>query len=602
MQTSDFKAISPQLLARVAVAAAAMAPLSAWPLVINSSFTGFTPDQEAITRQAALEWQLLVGGTDQINLNFSVDNTISALAQTVVTPGANGRPASASIVVRENAHSWTSGAPVAGPLDDALDTMAHEIGHALGFSAGALPNFAANVQTSGGQRYYDVDRNGSFSATIDFALGPVAAGTHAPANSGDLMQPSTPSGTRNTPTLRHAAVLTDAFDYGVVLNGFGGPAGYGALAMSRNDDESSSLLNLPFGLNFFGTTYNNFYINNNGNITFNGPVGTYTPRPFPIANQPMIAPFWGDVDTRCGTCGEVYVASPDSNTVVVTWDKVGYYSAHSDKTNTFQLVLHNRPDTGTGNFDAVFRYGDLTWTTGDASDGSGGLGGTPAQAGLDAGDQTNFFTLPGSRSAAVLNLENTSNLPSPIPGVWSLAVRNGAPPGASASNPILPVVTSNGWNFNFNIGPNTGRVFIDPLVAIGYDYIVNSGPNVQTVLLPDDVGDGIYDLWLFDTLRNSFFDSGVDLVGGQVYDFGPGGVDRFSIRGIELAAGLDPSDFNAFVSGLTFDGTGTVDMDMIPLPFDTDASAVPAPNSLALLVAALCCLRQVRRRHDFRVH
>jgi hypothetical protein len=41
------------------------------------------------------------------------------------------------------------------------------------------------------------------------------------------------------------------------------------------------------------------FVNNNGNITFaQGAVPTFTPDPFPIATQPMIAPWWGDVDTR----------------------------------------------------------------------------------------------------------------------------------------------------------------------------------------------------------------------------------------------------------------------------------------------------------------
>ena len=583
-------------LLRASALAIALLPVAASAVIINSSFTGFTADQESIIRQAGQQWSLVVGGRDQININYTVDNSLSALAETGGwATAANGRPISADIAVRESGLNWTAGLPAAGQTD-AMYAISHEIGHAAGFAAGALPNFQANVLTTGAQRYYDVDRSGTFSASVDFALGPVANGTHTPAGSGDLMQPTAVLSARPTPNLRHAAVLTDAFGYDVILNGFGGPAGYGSLAMSRNDDQSSSRLNLPFGLNFYGTNYNNFFINNNGNITFNGPVGTYTPSPFPISGQPMIAPFWADVDTRCGSCGSVYVASPDSNTVLVTWDQVGYYSNHSDKTNTFQLVLRNRPDSSAGNFDAEFRYGNLSWTTGDASGGSGGAGGTPAQAGLDAGDQTNFFTLPGSRTAGVVNLATTTNLASPIPGVWSFAVRNGTPPGGSADNPLLPVVTSNGWNFNFNIGPNTGRVFIDPLLAIGYDYIVNSGPNVQSVLLPTGIGDNIFELWLYNTVLGQFVNSGINILGGQIYDFGSGGVDRFSIRGIEIAAGLDPNDFTAFVTGLTFAGIGTVDLSMIAVTVNTGGGQVPLPSTLVLVGLGLLTLRSAQRQ------
>ena len=42
-------------------------------------------------------------------------------------------------------------------------------------------------------------------------------------------------------------------------------------------------------------------VNTNGVVSFLSPVSTYTPNPFPIANDArMIAPFWADIDTRRG--------------------------------------------------------------------------------------------------------------------------------------------------------------------------------------------------------------------------------------------------------------------------------------------------------------
>ena len=93
---------------------------------------------------------------------------------------------------------------------------------------------------------------------------------------------------------------------------------------------------MPFTINYFGNTFNKFYVNNNGNITFTSSLSDYTPIAFPVSGQPMIAPFWADVDTRGGgTNNNVYVASPNANTAVVTWNNVGYYSRHTDKTNNF---------------------------------------------------------------------------------------------------------------------------------------------------------------------------------------------------------------------------------------------------------------------------
>ena len=66
----------------------------------------------------------------------------------------------------------------------------------------------------------------------------------------------------------------------------------------------------------------------------------------------------------------------------------------------------------------IFLYadGEIQWTTGDASDGINGLGGIPAQVGFDAGDGIRHATIPGSRTDAIINITQTSNVG--IPGVW----------------------------------------------------------------------------------------------------------------------------------------------------------------------------------------
>lgn len=379
-------------------------------------------------------------------------------------------------------------------------------------------------------------------------------------------------------------------------SGFGGTAGYGDLSQLPNDDGSSSILNLPFALNFYGTTYNQFYVNNNGNITFRSRLSGYTPAPFPVTSQPMIAPFWGDVDTRSQPGGgAVYTAAPNANTVVVTWNNVGYYSGNNDKINDFQLTLLNRPDTGAGNFDIEFRYRQLQWTTGDASGGSGGLGGTPAQAGYDAGNNTNYFTLPGSRTSAVLNLATTSNVSTETPGLWTMAIRNGGTSdGSSANAPLLPqIVNDNGFNFNFNIILGQ-QIFIDPLVAVGYEYRVTSGPNIVTALFPTVAGDTDgYQIYALDgtTLLGS-------VLGGGLFDFGSTGVNGFRLVGIDVGANLDPTNTTAFVTGLTFAGTGNVAMTQNPITVNTDDNNVPEPSTMLLSLLGLFAVGSLRRRRS----
>ncbi|GDY25505.1 hypothetical protein AHAT_13950 [Agarivorans sp. Toyoura001] len=379
-----------------------------------------------------------------------------------------------------------------------------------------------------------------------------------------------------------------------MLSGFGGDAGYGELAMGRNDDGSSNQLDLPFEINYFGNSYNQFFVNNNGNITFESALDGFTPVAFPVAEQPMIAPFWADVDTGCAECGEVYVGSPSDGVVAVTWDNVGYYDENSDKANSFQAVLIDRSDTGAGNFDVEFRYDKLEWTTGDASNGSNGLGGTPAQAGYDAGDGENFFALPGSFSENILDLVSSSNTGED--GVWRFAIREGALPGATPDNPIMPVVVDGGWGFEFNVDADE-LVFIDPDVAVGYDYIVDSGPNIRTVTLPAGFDDDMFFIWLWTGVD---WEQVANLAAGDVYDFGVDGVDRFRVTGIDTSNELDPNDELAFVTGLTFAGSGTVAMRQLPILefIPGPGNAVPEPSTWLLMLVAVVLLLSSRKRSN----
>ena len=88
------------------------------------------------------------------------------------------------------------------------------------------------------------------------------------------------------------------------------------------------------------------------------------------------------------------------------------------QTNTFQCVLV----TDTIRSFVIFLYAEdgIQWTTGDASGGSGGFGGTPAQVGFNAGDGIRFFSVPGSQTNDIVNIETTSNVGRP--GVWMFRV------------------------------------------------------------------------------------------------------------------------------------------------------------------------------------
>lgn len=158
-------------------------------------------------------------------------------------------------------------------------------------------------------------------------------------------------------------------------------------AIPANDDGSSTRLELPFPINFFGTQHESLFVNNNGNITFDRGLSQYTPEDLtgPTGNA-MIAPFFADIDTR-GDGSRLVTYGWDDTTFCVDWVEVGYYSAHDDKLISAQLVVTDR-SAATGNAGDVrlgFNYSDVGWETGDASGGSGGMGGTSVAVGYTAG-------------------------------------------------------------------------------------------------------------------------------------------------------------------------------------------------------------------------
>jgi gliding motility-associated-like protein len=161
----------------------------------------------------------------------------------------------------------------------------------------------------------------------------------------------------------------------------------------RNDDGSSPNITLPFNFCFYGQNNNSCYINNNGNVSFGASYGTFSANPFPDPTFIMVAPFWADVDTRAAGSGVVYYKITPT-AMIVRWKTVGYYSVYDDKLNDFQLIITDGTDPilPAGN-NVSFCYGDMQWTTGDASSGTNGFGGTPATVGCNLGDGVNYLQI-----------------------------------------------------------------------------------------------------------------------------------------------------------------------------------------------------------------
>ncbi len=146
----------------------------------------------------------------------------------------------------------------------------------------------------------------------------------------------------------------------------------------------------------------------------------------------------------------------------------------------------------------------------------------------------------------------------------------------------LPTVDAGVYNFAVeSVGPSS-TTFIDPLVAIGYQYAIGAGdPNFRSVLLPD-IGDGQYTL-SFNTLAGA---QSVGLNQGVQFFFPEGGVGAFTVTGIETSAMLDPANATAFITGLTFSAAGSFTGTMTPMTVEV-AVAVPEPETYALMALVL---------------
>ncbi len=171
-------------------------------------------------------------------------------------------------------------------------------------------------------------------------------------------------------------------------------SGLGTLPLApdyRNDDWSTVELALPFNFCFYGTQVDSLFINNNGNVSVGASYFQFVTNSFPDTSFVMIAPFWADVDTRDPLSGLVYYSITPTR-MIVQWENVGYYNTQSDKLNTFQLILTDGTDPILpAGQNTSFCYKDMQWTTGSASGGINGFGGTAATVGVNRGNGVDFI-------------------------------------------------------------------------------------------------------------------------------------------------------------------------------------------------------------------
>ncbi|XP_016406132.1 alpha-tectorin-like [Sinocyclocheilus rhinocerous] len=199
-------------------------------------------------------------------------------------------------------------------------------------------------------------------------------------------------------------------------------SGDGEIVNPPAEDGSSDVIFLQQPFKYFGHTYNQIFVNNNGYLTFTEPLSAYTP--FLDPSRDIIAPLWTRLDNRHG--GSISYREDTSTAVlaqvtaavkqcfpnipfaatsafVTTWDSVPYYNGGG--VVTFQVVLAYNVHRS---FILIY-YGDVAETE------------QPWQAGCNTVDSASSFTIP---AASVPELSSSSNIN--VTACWSFHV-DGSP-------------------------------------------------------------------------------------------------------------------------------------------------------------------------------
>lgn len=170
--------------------------------------------------------------------------------------------------------------------------------------------------------------------------------------------------------------------------------------------------------------------------------------------------------------------------------------------------------------------------------------------------------------------------------------------GSFETNPLLEGEFE-GNSFLFDVDweliPPGELFFIDPEIAVGYTYAVEgtafSAVQAPTLVSVPDA-DGEYLL----TYTGA---SGVMtevLTAGELFNFDAAdSVMSFTITGIDTGLALDPTDIEAFVTGVAVFDPGSAS-NLSQTPITTDLAAVPLPASSLLLLAGVGGLVSMRRR------
>lgn len=330
-----------------------------------------------------------------------------------------------------------------------------------------------------------------------------------------------------------------------MYTGLGGPEGYGegvfSSSVSGGVDDGSVAVDVTSvfgagGLDFFGTNYNQIFVNANGTISFGSPLSSFDTTDLAAETTPMLAPFFADVNLSNG--GEIYWdLDPAAGKVTITWHDVAPYSGSG--ANSFQVQLTS---LGNGDFSIEYVYEDIQWT---------GSGGDVADIGLtDGGSNDEVFSESGN-ATSIAGLPNANIQAGDPAGTYLVTMVDGV-----LGNPNGTVEGTSGDDVI-----DTSYIDPDGESVSGQDDIVVAGAGNDTIT----TGAGA------DTITGGFGDDVIDAGAGNDVINGGGGepvpqnttldlnwIDGGTTDGTDLAGGFtqDAGGVNVAVS-YSDDGNGT---------------------------------------------
>ncbi|XP_067225188.1 sushi, nidogen and EGF-like domain-containing protein 1 [Chanodichthys erythropterus] len=214
-----------------------------------------------------------------------------------------------------------------------------------------------------------------------------------------------------------------------ILSGLFYPFGNQDIENPSAVDGSSPVVFLEKRFVYFGRVYQQTYVNNNGHLTFDGPLSELVPNYLlSQVNRDIIAPLWTDMDNtvngtisyRQVTRGGLLLAAsnhinqyfPNLNFTaswlfIATWDKVPYFN-NSQSSSSFQVVLVSG---GSLSF-VMMNYGNISSTD------------QHFQAGYGTIDSTNYSSIPVPNENKMSDSSNVN-----VPGRWAFRVDGGPEEG-----------------------------------------------------------------------------------------------------------------------------------------------------------------------------